>query len=68
MNNQTSWIAASLFIGFVVYITIRGELAKYKAAILGGQTQGTAMGAAGNPANPSGSESGILPAIPLGPA
>lgn len=33
--NQTSWIAVFLFLGFAVFITIRGELGSYKDAILG---------------------------------
>ncbi len=36
MISQTSYIAAFLFLGFIVFITIRGELAQYQAAILGG--------------------------------
>lgn len=36
MTSQTSYIAAFLFIGFIVFITIRGELPQYKAAIFGG--------------------------------
>jgi hypothetical protein len=33
--NQTSWMAGSIFIGFVVFVTIRGELTLYKDAIFG---------------------------------
>jgi hypothetical protein len=33
--NQSSYIAAFIFIGFVVYVTVKGELPAYKAAILG---------------------------------
>lgn len=35
---QTSFIVAFLVIGFVVFITIRGELTQYKAAIFGAST------------------------------
>lgn len=31
--NQTSIIAAALIVGFVVFITIRGELPKYLAVL-----------------------------------
>jgi hypothetical protein len=31
--NQTSTIAAALIIGFIVYITVKGELPKYLAVI-----------------------------------
>lgn len=31
--SQESWIAAFLMIGFVVFITMRGELPKYRAVI-----------------------------------
>jgi hypothetical protein len=34
---QTSWIAGGVFVGFVVYITIKGELPAYRDAIFGGQ-------------------------------
>jgi hypothetical protein len=34
--NQTGWIAASIFIGFLVYVTIKGELPAYKDAIFSG--------------------------------
>ena len=40
--NQTSWIAAGIFIGFVVYITIKGELSAYKDAILGTNAKASA--------------------------
>lgn len=33
--SQTSYIAAFLFIGFVIFVTVRGELPQYKAAVLG---------------------------------
>lgn len=44
--NQTSWIAAFLFLGFIVFVTIRGELPQYKDAILGGETTSDAQAAA----------------------
>jgi len=35
--NQTSVIAAALIVGFVIFVTMRGELPKYLAVIgLGG--------------------------------
>lgn len=34
--SQTSYIAAFLFLGFLIFITIRGELPQYKAAVFGG--------------------------------
>jgi hypothetical protein len=46
MISQTSYVAAFLFLGFVVFITIRGELPQYKNAILGGVTP--AGGASGS--------------------
>jgi hypothetical protein len=33
--SQASSIAAFLFIGFVFFITVRGELPQYKAAVIG---------------------------------
>lgn len=36
MISQTSYIAAFFFIGFLVFVTIRGELPQYKSAIFGG--------------------------------
>jgi hypothetical protein len=36
--SQSSWIAAFLFIGFVVFITIKGQLPQFQAAIFGGTT------------------------------
>jgi hypothetical protein len=35
MISQTSYIAAALFLGFIVFVTIRGELPQYQAAIFG---------------------------------
>lgn len=35
MISQTSFVAAFLFVGFIVFVTIRGELPQYKTAILG---------------------------------
>lgn len=35
MISQSSYVAAFIFLGFLVFITIRGELAQYKAAVLG---------------------------------
>jgi len=32
---QTSWIAGSVFVGFLVYVTVKGELPAYKDAIFG---------------------------------
>lgn len=34
--NQSSTILLAAFLGFIVYITIGGELEVYKAAIFGG--------------------------------
>jgi hypothetical protein len=34
--SQTSYILGAALLGFVVFITIRGELPQYKAAIFGG--------------------------------
>lgn len=43
MTSQASYIAAFLFIGFIVFVTVRGELPAYKAAIFGGDvSSGTA--------------------------
>lgn len=50
---QTSWIAGAVFVGFVVYITIKGELPQYRDAIFGGgQVKSTA------PANESSTSPG----------
>lgn len=35
MISQTSYIAAFIFIGFLVFVTIRGELPQYRDAVLG---------------------------------
>jgi len=43
--SQQTWIATALLIGFIVFITLRGELAQYQA-ILFGPTNPTAAGAA----------------------
>jgi hypothetical protein len=32
---QTSYIIAAVALGFLVFVTVRGELPEYKAAILG---------------------------------
>lgn len=34
--SQSQWIVVFLFVGFIVFITIRGELPKYRAAIFSG--------------------------------
>lgn len=47
--NQTGWIAVYLFLGFIVFITVRGELSAYQAAILG--TGNSAASAAAANAN-----------------
>ncbi len=36
MISQTSYIVGALFLGFIVFITLRGELPQYRAAIFGG--------------------------------
>lgn len=33
--NQTSWIAAFIFVGFIVYVTVKGQLPQYRSAIFG---------------------------------
>lgn len=33
--SQASYIAAFIFIGFVIFVTVRGELPQYQAAVLG---------------------------------
>lgn len=33
MASQSTWIAAALLLGFFVFITIRGELPKYRTVI-----------------------------------
>jgi hypothetical protein len=40
--NQVNWIAAFLFIGFFVYVTIKGQLPQFQSAIFGGQQSGAA--------------------------
>jgi hypothetical protein len=35
---QTSWIAAALLIGFLVFVTVRGELPEYIAVFTGEAT------------------------------
>jgi hypothetical protein len=54
--NQTSWIAAFIFIGFFVYITVKGQLPQFQAVIFGGSTTGGAT--AGSTPAPSQSGSG----------
>lgn len=39
--NQSSSIAAALIVGFIVFITIRGELSKYLAVLGLGATTAT---------------------------
>lgn len=58
--NQTSWIASFLFIGFIVFITIRGELPQYKDAILGGETSTEAQTAANTAASAASTIGGLL--------
>ncbi len=36
MTSQTSYIVGFLFLGFIIFIAIKGELPAYKAAIFGG--------------------------------
>lgn len=43
--NQSNWIAAFLFIGFFVYITIKGQLPQFQKAIFGGSQSGAGTGA-----------------------
>lgn len=38
---QTSWIAASLLVAFVIFITVRGELPEYIAVFTGTETATT---------------------------
>jgi len=38
--SQSSVIFGALFIGFLVFITMRGELSKYGAVFIGSQTGG----------------------------
>jgi hypothetical protein len=33
--SQTSYVAAFIFLGFVMFVTVRGELPQYKSAVLG---------------------------------
>lgn len=35
---QTNWIAAALLIGFLIFITVRGELPQYIAVFTGSAT------------------------------
>jgi hypothetical protein len=75
VNSQTSWIAAMLFIGFVVYITIKGQLSQFKTAIFNGKNAVTqAAEAAGNPTGKDLSIPSVpnnapnFADVPLGPA
>lgn len=34
--SQSNYIAGSIFLAFLIFITVKGELPAYKAAILGG--------------------------------
>lgn len=52
--SQSQWIAVYLVIGFLVYITVRGQLPQFRDAIFGGGSQGAA-----STSTPSGS--GTLP-------
>lgn len=40
--SQNSWIAVSIFIGFFVYITVKGQLPQYQAAIFNGKQTSSA--------------------------
>jgi hypothetical protein len=40
--SQSQWIAVSIFVGFIVFITIRGELPLYRQAIFSGASDTSA--------------------------
>jgi hypothetical protein len=62
---QTNWIAAFLLIGFLVFITIRGELPQYIAVLLGGDVaNGSPAGTVGGAgAGAAASSSPVPPAV-----
>jgi len=61
--SQTSYVAVFLFFGFLIFVTIRGELPQYKSAIFGsGSTTSTNTSAAGAAA--SSAVLGTLTALP----
>lgn len=33
MSNQANWIAVSLLVGFLVFVTIKGELPDYRKVV-----------------------------------
>lgn len=33
MTNQANWIAVALLVGFLVFVTLRGELPQYREVI-----------------------------------
>lgn len=43
--SQSNYIAGFIFLGFLVFVTVRGELPAYKAAIFGGTQAPAAKGA-----------------------
>lgn len=59
--NQTNWIAAYLLIGFVVYVTVKGQLSQYLQVLgLGGGTSTTPQA----PASASTSSPFGIPSLP----
>jgi hypothetical protein len=67
--NQTSWIAAFLFIGFIVYVTVKGQLPQYRAAIFGtsgSSSTSTTTGAASGTASVGTTGGGLLGALGVG--
>lgn len=70
--NQTGYIAAFLIIGFIVFVTLRGELPSYFAVIGLGNAQlpaassGTSVGSslASQSASATGGLSTVLPELP----
>jgi hypothetical protein len=44
--NQTSWIVGTIILGFVVYITLQGQLPAYKSALFGSASTGNATATA----------------------
>lgn len=42
--SQSQWIAVYLFLGFIVYVTVRGQLPQFRDAIFAGNTGGGSGG------------------------
>jgi hypothetical protein len=49
--SQSQWVVVYLFVGFLVYITVRGQLPEFRDAIFSGDTTTNSTGVQKNPAD-----------------